>query len=178
MAYPPLTLDSDLAGLPGAPFPTAVIRAAESSVRSEAGWHIAPVVRETVTVEASDPRYLPLPTLRPVTVYSVTDETGTAITGWTVRPGSVLLLPASSWWTCGTLYTIDLEHGYDSADDLLPVVAARCQRSMTDATLTQRSETVGQRTSSESYNVNRIDDTVGGTGSSSPLDRYRLHSFG
>lgn len=174
MAYPPLILDSDLTGLPGAPFPTAVVRAAEFSVRSEAGWHIAPVVRETVTVEASTALILPLPTLRVVTVYSVTDENGNAVTGWKVRPGSVLLAPQGSWWTTSTLYTVDMEHGYDAADDLLPVIAGRCQRALINDAITQRSETVGQRTTSESYDVQRIDTSGWG----SPIEGYRLHSFG
>lgn len=180
--YPPLTQDGDLENFPGAPFPTPVIRAAEAMVRGAVDWHIAPQVTEDVVVEASQNLRIMLPTLRLISVNSVKDSTGTVLdpTGYSTRKWGELL--ANSWatrWTCGTTYTVNMTHGYDSADDLLPVIAAICQKSMTDATLTQRSETVGQRTSSESYNVNRIDVSVIGSGTgASPLDRYRIQTFG
>lgn len=180
--YPRLTQDADLVGLPGAPFPTAIVLAAEAMVRGAVDWHIAPQFEETMQVEASQMQRLMLKTLRIVTISSITDSVGNVIdpTGYTIHKyGTLVANTYATRWTPGMIYTVDLTHGYDSAPDLLPVIAAICQKSMTDATLTQRSETVGQRTSSESYNVNRIDvSVIGTTENVSPLDRYRLQSFG
>lgn len=161
MVYPPLTRDSDLDNFPGAPYPEAIVRSAEASIRKDAHWHIAPEYRETVTVECNDSLTLLLPSLRIVTLHTVTeDETSTAITGCRIRKGGIVLPPTTGdvqYFTPGYTYTLDITHGYASVDDLLPTVAARCQRSQVDAALTQRSETVGQRTSSESYNINRLE---------------------
>lgn len=166
MPWPPLTSDTDLNDFPGAPYATSIVRAAEASIRRDCGnWHIAPEYRETVVVECDDVRWLLLPTLRITTVHSVTeDDTSTAIPGCRIRGGGVLLPPADGSVTLfvpGYTYTVDMTHGFESADDLLPTVAARCQRSQVDAVLTQRSETVGQRTSSESYNINRLEVEAG-----------------
>lgn len=177
MIYPALTRDSDLASFPGAPYSDAVIRAAELDVRREANWHIAPPVAETLLVECTDRVRLVLKTLRIVTVTSVTDENSLAVTGFRVRSWGVLYPPDGQWWTLGMVYSVALTHGYDSADDLLPVVASRCQRMLTDPALSQRSETVGQRTSSESYNVARFDGSLGPKGTS-PLGRYCIRAAG
>ena len=175
MSYPPLTSEADLADFPGAPYPTSIVRAAEASIRRDCGnWHIAPEYRETVVVECDSHFWLLLPTLRIVTLHTVTeDDTATAITGCRVRSGGVLLPPTSGAlvrFTPGYTYTVEMTHGFASADDLVPVVAARCQRSQVDAVLTQRSETVGQRTSSESYNINRLQLETGADG----LTGYKL----
>lgn len=176
MSYPPLCQDSDLDSFPGAPFADAVVRAAEFSIRHDAGWHITPVVTEAITVEATDPCRLVLKTLRIVSVTSVVGDDAVAVTGFKVRTYGCLYPPDRSWWTVGRLYTVTLTHGYSEAPDLLPVIASRCHRQVTDGTLTQRSETVGQRTSSESYNVGRIDESLAAH-IGSPLDRYVIHSF-
>jgi hypothetical protein len=166
VSYPPLTSDADLADFPGAPYPDSIVRAAEASIRRDCGnWHITPEYREVVVVECDSPFSLSLPTLRIVTVHSVIeDDTSTAITGCRIRKGGLLLPPrdgAVTRFVVGYTYTVELTHGFESADDLVPVVAARCQRSQVDAVLTQRSETVGQRTSSESYNINRLEVEAG-----------------
>lgn len=175
--YPPLTQDTDLSSFPGSPFPTALIRGAEVSIRRECGWHIAPQVRETVTIRASDPLLLALPTLCLVRVWAITKEDGTVLDPafYAIEPGSVVMAKGFQWWDTTMSYAVEMTHGYLAADDLLSVVAERCQRQLTDPVLAQRSETVGQRTSSESYNVARIGGEYGSTGSS--LDAYRLHTF-
>lgn len=178
MTYPPLTQDSDLSSFPGAPYADAVIRAAEASIRRDANWHIAPQVTEAMEVECTDPWRLVLQSLRVVSVASVVGDDSVAVTGYKVhKHGSYLTPPDRSWWTVGMIYTVTLTHGYDSAPDLLPVVASRCQRQMADQSLTQRSETVGQRTSSESYNVGRMTEELAAQ-LGSPLRRYIITAIG
>jgi hypothetical protein len=173
MSWPPLTSDGDLAAFPGAPYADSIVRSAEASVRRDCGnWHIAPEFRETVVVECDNPCWLVLPTRRVVTLHTVTeDDTSTAITGVRVREGGTLLPPVGGpRFVVGYTYSIDMTHGYAAAEDLLPTVAARCQRAQVDAVLTQRSETVGQRTSSESYNINRLQLEAG----ADALSQFRL----
>lgn len=173
MVWPPLTKDGDLQHFPGAPYPLAVVRAAEASVRSDAGWHVAPVFRETVTVTGTGRGKLFLPSRRVVTVHSVLADTvpPVAVTGWHLQVRGVLLVPFGQVWADGVDYLVDLTHGFEYADDLLPVVAGRCQRQLADALLTQRSETVGTKTTSESYNARRLDPADAGEPA---LARYRL----
>lgn len=170
---PPLVSASDLTDFPGAPFPLMLVAAASASVRADAGWHIAPVVTETLTLDSDGGRFLVLPTLRLVSVVSVTDVTGTAgwlLDGWR-RTQSGALYRANGWPAGYSAVEVTLTHGYTSVPaDLLPVIAARCQRSLTDATITQRSETVGARTSSEAYNINRLELEAANTG----VERYML----
>jgi hypothetical protein len=159
---------------PGAPFPEIVVTAAEESVRDEAGWHIAPVVTETVTVDGSGASpYLLLPSLRIVSVASVralVDDAWVDLTGWRIA-GSGMLWRSAGWAYGIAAVEVTMSHGYPTVPaGLLPVVAARCQRSMVDATMTQRSETAGGRTLSESYNINRLEIEASATG----LDRYKL----
>lgn len=159
MALPTLFDRLDLADFPGAPFPEAVIKAAESSIRRDAGWHIAPVVRETIEVDADPSGVVSLPTLRVVRVHSISGADGAALTGWTVTRAGRL----SGCRGRGTL-TVDLEHGYENVDDLLPVVAARCKRQLTDATLSARSEGTGTRNTSETYDSGRYDSRLTAAG--------------
>lgn len=178
MTYPPLCQDSDLTTFPGAPFADPVVRAAESSIRRDANWHIAPQVTEAMDVECTHPFRLVLQTLRIVSIASVVGDDTVAVTGYKVRKkGCYLLPPDNAYWTLGRVYTVTLTHGYDSVPDLLPVIASRCHRAVTDPVLTQRSETVGQRTSSESYNVGRINEGLSAV-TGSPLTRYTIFPIG
>lgn len=175
MATPPLTRDGDLQHFPGGPYPAAVIRAAEKSVRGDAGWHIAPPRRETITVSGTNSRHLFLPTQRVAVVHSVTTEDLQPVTGWWLShsDGVHLVTGSGSYWRAGRDYLVDMTHGYDAedVDDLLPIVASRCQRQLADALLTQRSETVGTKTSSESYNIARFEVA---NASEAALEHYKL----
>lgn len=172
---PPLADPILLSDYPGGPFTARTIAAASASVRSDCRWHVAPVVTETVTVDGSLSRLLLLPTLRLVTVTAVhvLDDSGTTwmpIVGW--RPANAGMLYRPTGWNYGPAgVQVTMSHGYaQTPHDLLPVLAARCQRSLSDSILTQRSETIGTRTSSESYNVNRLQIEAG----SDSLAAYRL----
>lgn len=168
-----LVLASDLVSYPGSPFSADVVASAAESVRSDAGWHIAPVVTETVILDGTGSKMLLLPTLKVVAVTEVRvweNDAWTVRTGWRIGQSGTLV--HDDRWCYGLdSIQVDLQHGYTQAPaDLLPIIAARCQRAQVDAILTQRSETVGQRTASESYNINRLEIEAKGT---LPA-RYRL----
>ncbi len=174
---PPLADPILLDEYAGGPFSARAIASASTSVRNDCRWHVAPVITETVTVDGCLSRLLLLPTLRLVSVTAVRilDDTETAwmpVTGWRIAKAEAGMLYRAVGWNHGPAsIQVDMTHGYaQTPADLLPVIAARCQRNLADSILTQRSETVGTRTASESYNVNRLQIEAG----QSALTAYRL----
>jgi hypothetical protein len=170
---PPLADPILLADFPGGPFATRIIAAASASVRADCHWHITPVITETVVVSGARSDLLLLPTLRLVEVTAVrvhTDAGWLPLTDW--RPANAGMLHRPLGWLFGpAAVEVTMRHGYEETPtDLLPVIAARCQRATANSILTQRSETVGTRTSSESYNVNRLQIEAG----ANVLANYRL----
>lgn len=121
----PLVSAADLTGFPGAPFATAVVDAAAGQVRAECGWHIAPGVTETVTLDPAGSTVVLLPSLQVSSVTAVRAEDGTAITGWKSRPNGVLRYSAG--WP--ETITVDFTHGYAKCPpELVAVIAERANR--------------------------------------------------
>lgn len=119
------------------------VAAAEAAARRFCGWHIAPIVPQTVRVRGRGETELRLPTLHLVDVHRVT-------VGDTVVP-----LATVSWTTDGLLAAtgrtwngvveVDMLHGFEAGSDVAAIitqVAARAQASPTGAVRT----TVGQVT--------------------------------
>lgn len=72
---------SELAGFKGAPFVPATVEGAADSIRSDCGWHIAPVVT-TVKKMRGGGVVLILPTLNLVEVVSIKTSDGTVLSGF------------------------------------------------------------------------------------------------
>lgn len=166
----PLVDSSDLDGFPGAPFDPLRIAEASASIRAEAGWHIAPEVSETLTLDHSGGRLLCIPTLRLRGVDEVRDvrdpDNVSVLDNWTVsRTG--LLYRADGWPSGFGAIEIDLTHGYDYCPgELIPVVAARCQAAAVLSTVKQESS------GSESVTY------MGGPGTDRRVHRYRIPVLG
>ncbi|QIG57678.1 head-tail adaptor [Arthrobacter phage Shoya] len=79
-SYPvePMVTVSALAGFTGGPFTQPVVDSAGDSIRDECGWHIAPEVTAVMKFRGEGSVIL-LPTLKLVTVISVTDREGNAV---------------------------------------------------------------------------------------------------
>lgn len=142
----PLVEPSDLDEYPGAPFSVQAVDSAAARVRGEAGWHIAPVVTETLTVETHHwTQRLILPTLRLLDVTAVRDITDptvapVAVDDWRFLPNGILVR-RRSYWPCGVL-EVDVQHGYaECPAELLPVIAAYCQSGAQDRSIA--SQTTG-----------------------------------
>lgn len=89
MEYPPLVTTTDLPTGAGAPT-AADLEAMSDSIRQYCGWHIAPVVHETITLDSNGAATLVLPTLRLQDVLGVRFWNGTTmvpLTGWDARTG-------------------------------------------------------------------------------------------
>lgn len=121
-----------LEDFPGSPFTQAAVDAAVEYIRDQAGWHIAPIVTETLVVDARGGRHLQLPTKQLISITAIrniTDYNGTSqvVTGWypsatpQFKAGRITHGWSWPWW--GAL-EVDVVHGYESCPaDLLPVVA-------------------------------------------------------
>jgi hypothetical protein len=139
----------DLEDFPGAPFSDTLVDAAVSDIRSEAGWHIAPQVTETLTLDSYGGQLLSLPSQRVVNVTAVRDMTraGAVLTGWT---RSSCLLWRSTYhtycfgWPVGQV-EVDIVHGFATTPpDLLAAVAARALRLSNPRDPSLASQLVGQ----------------------------------
>jgi hypothetical protein len=155
----------DLEDFPGAPFSDTLVDAAVSEIRGEAGWHIAPQVTETLTIDSYGGRLLSLPSRHVVNVTAVRDLTnaGAVLTGWT---RSTRLL----WrycWPVGQV-EVDVVHGYSvTPGDLLAVVAARALIASNPRDPFLASRTVGQV--AETYRTN-----LGGASVDPVVARYAV----
>ncbi len=172
MVEAPLLSGVELLDFPGAPFPLSLVLAAAESVRSDAGWHIAPAVAETVLVDGSGAHpLLLLPTLRIVSVSGISvydDGAWLPLLDWRVA-GSGMLYRTGGWPYGIAGIQVTMTHGFDVVpDDLLPVIAARCQRSGINVLQSQRSETTGPYTVSESFNTRLLE------ASGTDVGRYKL----
>lgn len=138
---PPLASDTDYIGLVG-PVPAGfdlgqLLASASDLIRTECGWHIAPVVDETFREDGPGGRDLMLPTLRLVDVTAI-DNGGTTVdpldAEWS-RSGYVRL--AGCWTTKLRGATVTASHGYDATPAglvaLVCTVAARAAASPTGA---------------------------------------------
>lgn len=154
---PDLVTSVELDGLPGAPFDDSIVSIASAQVRADAGWHIAPVVTETLTVDSNGGALLVLPTRRIVSVTAVRDVTtgSDVVSGWT-RSGGYLY--RSRGFPAGVL-EVDLTHGYAfTPPDLLPVIADYARRVGDPRDPGVASRSVGQV--SESYRTDGATSTT------------------
>lgn len=121
-----LATPEDLVNYAGAPFAPDVVSAAAESVRAEAGWHIAPVVTETMAGVSQGGTVLLIPSLR-YTVTAVRDVTASpaeTITDYVDRGSGIL--HRDRGWVTGHRYEVDATHGYAGCPPaLLPVIAHR-----------------------------------------------------
>jgi hypothetical protein len=130
-------------------------------VRAEAGWHIAPVVTETLRLESYGGTWLPLPSRRVTAISAVRDlSTGSpvSVSGW-VQLGSQLYLSRFGW-SVGVV-EVDVTHGYASTPlDLYPVVAARAAAAPRPPGVSQSSTSVGPFSESQTFRAGAVSDPV------------------
>jgi hypothetical protein len=159
-----LVSPADLAAF--GPLDDAMVDAAVSDLRRDAGWHIAPRITETIAVECYGGPELVLPTRSfPDAQVVVTGVAGTAgeLTGWELLPGAVLRrgvwhrhYGGGSGWPYGYL-SVTLTHGFvNCPPDLLPVIAQRAQASaqMRDSRVTSFSNGAIQMAFGDAFQLN------------------------
>lgn len=142
---------SELAGFKGAPFNTATVDGAADSVRSDCGWHIAPVVT-TVKKMRGGGSVLILPTLNLVEVVSIKTTGGVEITGFDWLENGVV----ERWHGFPRFVEVEFRHGFEVCPPaLLGVIAERASSGSYGRV---KQESLGSR----SVSLEGGYDTVGG----------------
>lgn len=168
----------DLAHLSGAPFSEEEIDTAVAVLRAAAGWHIAPTLDETITLDVLRyQRLLRLPTKLLLSVDEIrdmtSDEYGVVIDATTYDVSlSHAKIRRHGYWPHGySALEVDLSHGYETCPpDLLPVIAESANLVRRDQTATQ----FGAGPYSVQFGV-LTQPTLGGPlTSSATLNRYLL----
>ena len=138
--WPELVTPADLVDFPGAPFKSSTVEAAAGQVRRICGWHIAPSLTETVTLDHDGGPVLYLPSLYVTDVVSVKDAMGGTpreIMGWRWSGAGMV---EGSFPRGFRAVEVTLTHGYvECPADLLPVLASRTQRRAMQESLGSRS---------------------------------------
>lgn len=99
----------------GTPTP---LEAAEAMVRAYCEWHVAPIVDETLTLDAKGGTRLFLPSLRVVSVAAVRVSGGLVDPSgydWT-EDGVLRRLGGAQWPYAGRSVEVDLVHGHEPAE--------------------------------------------------------------
>lgn len=103
--------------------------AAEAAVRAYCGWHVAPVVLETVTVDGSGSEALFLRSLRVVDVTGVVqDGQELDIDGLEWSQDGFMRSPRGRWTRKLRGVTVTMSHGFDSVPDVVEIVRAISER--------------------------------------------------
>ena len=120
MAYPPLVTVQDLPAGPGAPSQDDLDVIADD-VRAHCGWHIAPEVTETLTLDSNGADVLVLPTLALNDVTAVRYWNGSEmvpLSGWDTRTGwsseSSTIRHAGGFPRGRRMLEVDVRHGYET----------------------------------------------------------------
>lgn len=89
------------------------LAAAHGAVRRFCGWHVAPTITETLTLDGSGTRDILVPSLRIVQLISVTND-GVDVTSRvdTSRAG-ILRLTSGTWTDRFGRVSVEMRHGYD-----------------------------------------------------------------
>lgn len=166
----------DLDYLAGAPFTVEEVESAVAAVQAAAGWHIAPVQTDTVTLDVvGGEAVLRLPTRKLLSVTSVTDlDNSTAYAASTYRVSLPLcqVCKKSGYWAAGYgRLRVVFSHGFAAwPQDLLPVVAESAAVIRRDQSV--RSESAGPFT----VNYGAIGPALGAgpLSTGGALDRYSV----
>lgn len=135
--------------------------AAESLVRRYCGWHIAPVVEETVTPRSAEGGVLYLPTMAVVELLGVTVDgeelTADELAGvWWDEVGTVER-PGYGWPRRPRAVQVTIRHGYDFADigDVAELIRNTAERNDAITNGVQRVQ-VGNRSTSFAHEAGRM----------------------
>lgn len=98
------------------------MKAAQGAVRRECGWHVAPVITETLELDGVRGTTLLIPSLRIRELTQVLND-GVDVTDQVKHSRTAGVLTLASGWSCDVgAITVKLKHGFDA--DEVPEVAA------------------------------------------------------
>jgi hypothetical protein len=107
------------------------MNAANQAVRSECGWHVAPVITETLVLDGSGTRNLLLPSGRVTQIIKVTNA-GEDVTSRVKHSRAGMISFGGYWSSDFGDVEVELTHGYaiDEVADVAGVIAALIGRAM------------------------------------------------
>lgn len=145
-----------------------LIDEATANVRSYCGWHIAPSVSETVTLNGNGGKVLLLPSMYVTAVTAVTQD-GITVADTDYDFDSAGILFNVGWW--GILprsIEVTMTHGYAAVPDVAAVILARVSRA-------QASPGAAVRVQAGPFSEQYESGGAGFTGDEiATLNRYRL----
>ena len=98
------------------------LNAAHGAVRRECGWHVAPVVEETLTLDGSGGRALLLPSGRVLSVIEALNDGVDVTSAVDFSRAGVLELQGGNWTRRLGRVSVTIRHGY-AADEVPEVVS-------------------------------------------------------
>lgn len=133
-----------LTGATAPPGTADALAGASAAIRRYCGWHIAPVITASLTLDGPGTRILMLPTLRMVELTGITEYAsglGTAVYDlipdvdleWSIN--GTVRKRSGGWWTTALRgLLVDLDHGFAMEDvaDLTQVVLNMVARAMSN----------------------------------------------
>ena len=98
------------------------MRAAQGAIRRECGWHVAPVITETLVIDGAGGRELLVPSLRVIELVSVLND-GDDVTDKVRFSRRAGVLELDAGWSCKVAsIEVTMRHGFPAND--VPDVAA------------------------------------------------------
>lgn len=157
MSIPPILLLTDV---PAPGDPQFYLDAATASVRSFCGWHVTPVISESLVLDGSGDDVLQLPSRHVTSVESVTDDGVLVDVDWSAD-GLLRRKDGRCWTRRYGAVSVDLTHGHTDAADIAGVIVGIASRAATNPS----GNVVNQRAGTQSFTL----ATVGGASASIPL---------
>lgn len=113
--------------------PAFWLKAAQGAIRRACGWHVAPVITETLTLDGRGGSSLLLPSKRVVSIASVTND-GEDVTEQVRFSRRAGVLTLASGWSCDVgAIEINLTHGFppDEVPDVQALIVTLTKRAAT-----------------------------------------------
>lgn len=109
-----------------------------AAVRAYCGWHVAPSVTESITLDGSGTQFLMLPSLRVTDITAITEDGSTADATQYQWSATGQLWRSWPWSGNFRSVVVDLTHGYDSCpEEILGVLEEAASRGTAGTAVSQ-----------------------------------------
>lgn len=152
------------------------LKRALSRARRYCGWHVSPVLTETLTLDGFSSSYLVLPTLKVVSLNAITEDGApvdlSEVKQSACEPG--ILTRAQRWRAGYSNITVDLAHGFtaDEAEDWREAVLKIIDQAATTGNVDGTGSLIGKKVDDVEY---RWSELITANGfNATALAQYRL----
>lgn len=121
--------------------PAFWLNAANQAIRTECGWHVAPIITEELVLDGPGGTALLVPSKRVRSIISATSD-GRDVTGQVKFSRRAGVLTLASGWSCdvGSI-ELTIEHGFelDEVPDIAAVIVGLTKRAASSGAIVQQS---------------------------------------